>query len=481
MTDVREKEFEKLTQALKAQGHDFVERVIPFHGGTVNIYFISQMTNRESLAQNVIKPLTLFCATSRESVTARRAAAELIFADEMTVAANFDHVEAHVLSGMTVVLFSQDREYLVINLRMVAHRAVPQPEFNYAIRSPQDCFTECLNTNLSLLRYRLQDKHLKIDYFTVGRRTRTNVAVIYVEDIADETLINQVHYKIQAIDVDGLASSGELQSAFLEHPYKLFPEMGLIERSDMAYHVLLDGKVVILVDGNNNAIYAPKTFSEYFFSCDDRYDSKIFGFFSRILRYAALEVALTGTSMYVAVASYHTDVLPGDYAILLATLRSSTPFTAMIGALLLEMIMELLREALLRVPRHIGPAIGIVGAIVIGQASIAAGIFSSLLLIISAVSLLCSFAIPDYTLVTPFRILKFFVILATGTFGFFGFTIATTAVLAMLVSNTSFGIPFMTPFAPYSKGDLTKAFIDQSHVSKWRLKHMKTKDKRSMK
>ncbi len=477
---MREKEFEKLIRTIAADRHDFVERVIPYQGGTVNIYFISQLTNRDYLAQNVIKPLILYCSSAGENVSARQTADRLIYADNLIIESDFDHVDKHILSGMTVLLFSTDKEYIVINCKEVEHRPVPTPELSFTLRGALDCFTENLDTNLSLLRNRLQDKNLRISHFVVGRRTRTKVAMMYVEDIANDALVSKIQNKIKAIDVDGVGTSGELQSFLLDRPYKLFPQMGVLERSDMAYNTLMDGKVVVLTDGSNDAIYAPKTFSEFFVSCDDRYDNKAFGFFARMLRYLALVVALTAASVYVAVTSYHTDVLPSDYAILLATLRSNTPFDAMTGALLLEMTMELLREALLRVPKQIGPAIGIVGAIVIGQAAIAAGIFSSLLLILSAVSLLASFAIPDYTLVTPFRILKFALILATGFFGFFGFTVVTTAIMTLLVDNTTFGVPFMTPFAPYVGRDFSKALVDQSHISKWRPKFLRDKDKRRM-
>jgi spore germination protein KA/spore germination protein len=150
---------------------------------------------------------------------------------------------------------------------------------------------------------------------------------------------------------------------------------------------------MVLVDGSGLGIYAPKVFSEFFYSCDDRYDNKYFGMFARLLRYAALAIGLTASSVYVAVTSFHTEVLPSDYVIALAQMRVNVPFSALVGALILEFIMELLREALTRVPKQIGPAIGIVGAIVIGQAAIAAGFFSPFLLTIAAVSLLASFAI----------------------------------------------------------------------------------------
>jgi spore germination protein KA/spore germination protein len=477
---VREKEFDKLIEALRADGRDFAERIIPYRGGTVNIYFISQLTDRDYLAGNVIKPLMLYCSSAQEPVGARSTADRLIYADNLMIRTDFEQADKHILSGLTVLLFSTDREYLAVNCKAVEHRAVPTPELSFTLRGALDCFTENLNSNLSLLRYRMQDRNLRIHYFSVGRRTATKVAVAYVEDIAGETLVNRIKNRIQSIDVDGIGTTGELQSLLLDRPYRLFPQMGVIERSDMAYSTLLDGKVLVLADGSKDVIYAPKTFSEFFFSSDDRNDNKAFGFFARMLRYLALVISLTATSLYVAVTSYHTDVLPSDYAILLATLRSNTPFNAMIGSLLLEMTMELLREALLRVPRQIGPAIGIVGAIVIGQAAIAAGIFSSLLLILSAVSLLASFAMPDYTLIAPFRILKFFMIFATGFFGFFGFTVAMMAILTLLVSNTSFGVPFMTPFAPYRRGDFSKALADQSHISKWRPGYLENKDKKRM-
>ena len=186
----------------------------------------------------------------------------------------------------------------------------------------------------------------------------------------------------------------------------------------------------------------------------DRYDNKFFGIFARLLRYAALLISLTASSIFVALTSFHTDILPIKYAISISEMRATVPVGALIGALSLEFIMELLREALLRVPKQIGPAIGIVGAIVIGSAAISAGIFSPILLIIVSTSLLASFAIPDYSLVNPFRILKFILLLFTGTLGFFGFTTFMTFILAELVSLNSFGVPYFAPLAPFNLRDL---------------------------
>jgi spore germination protein KA/spore germination protein len=288
--------------------------------------------------------------------------------------------------------------------------------------------------------------------------------------------VNEVLKRIRDIQVDGIGESGELKSFLLNDNKKLFPQMGLIERSDMAYHSLMEGKVMVLTDGSGIALYAPKVFSEFFYSCDDRFDNKYFGMFNRLIRYIAIATALTASSLFVAITSFHTEVLPSDYVIALAQMRSSVPFSAMVGALLLEFIMELLREALIRVPKQIGPAIGIVGAIVIGQAAIAAGFFSPVLLSIAAVSLLASFAIPDYTLINPFRMLKFALILFTGALGFLGFTAFLTAIAIELVSLNSFGTPFMSPWAPFHWRDFTTTLINRSDTEVERPGYLKAKD-----
>ena len=436
-----------------------------------------QLTDRASLTENIVKPLVLHCSRAHEPINAQLTIDSIIYADDCAIESDPNKIEEFILAGMVVILFSTDKEYALINIKKVEQRAVPTPQLTYTLRGPQDCFTENLNTNLSLVRYRLQDKNLRIRKFEVGVRTKSHVAVIYIEDIANDTVVGEVQKRIESIDVDGIVESGELQKFLLNKKMRLFPQMGIVERSDMAIHTLLEGKVLVLIDGSGLGLLAPKTFSEFFYSCDDRYDNKYFALFMRIIRYLAISIAFTASSVFVAVTSFHTDVLPTSYAILLSEMRVNVPFNAMIGALLLEFITELVREALLRVPKQIGPAIGIVGAIVIGQAAIAAGIFSPLLLIIAAISLLASFAIPDYTLINPFRVLKFILIFFTGMLGFFGFTVFITYVLYELVSINTFGVPYMAPFAPFNFYDFKRTLINDSTNNPKRPKYLRNKDK----
>lgn len=453
------------------------ERSVSFRFGTIKLFYISQLTDRASLTENVIKPLVQHCSVAHEPVNAQLIADSIIYADDCILESDPNIVEDFILSGMVVILISTDRQYVVVNIKKVEQRAVPTPQLTYTLRGPQDCFTENIHTNISLIRYRLKDRNLRIKNFQVGARTKSHIAVIYIEDIANDTVVREIQKRIENINVDGIGESGELQHFLLNKKMHLFPQMGIVERSDMASHSLLQGKVLVLIDGSGLALLAPKTFSEFFYSCDDRYDNKYFGLFMRIIRYIAIAIAFTASSIFVALTSFHTDVLPTDYAIFLSELRINVPFNAMIDTLILEFAVELVREALLRVPKQIGSAIGIVGTIIIGEAAISASIFSPLLLIIVATSLLASFAIPDYTLINPFRVLKFLLIIFTGMLGFYGFTIFITFVLFDLVSINSFGVPYMAPIAPFNAYDFKRTLIDNTTDNPKRPEYLRNKDK----
>lgn len=469
-------DFKKIMEELNKKNLNLSERSIPFHQGFVKIYFIKQLTDRSALTLNVVKPLILYCSSGNKTINAQTALNSIIFADECSLQSDFSRIKDFLLSGLTIILFSKDKNYISVDFNKIEQRQISQPIMTYSLRGAQDCFTENLETNISLVRYRIKDENLRIKFFEVGRRTKTRVAMIYINDIANERVVDDIQNKIERIDVDGIGESGELQ-ALLCNKKQLFPQMGLIERSDMAFHSLLEGKVILLVEGSGIALLAPKIFPEFFYSCDDRYDNKYSGMFARFIRYAALFIAFTSSSFLVAITSFHTDVLPGSYAISLAEMDLKVPFSTFVAMLLLEFIVELLKEALFRVPKPIGPAIGIVGAIIIGQAAIAAGIFSPLTLIIISISMLSSFAIPDYTIVTPFRLLKFALLLSTGFLGFYGFTLFILILSAELVSLESFGVPYMAPIAPFNLKDFKSIFINNITVTSRKPNYLKTRKK----
>lgn len=467
------KRHETIISNIRNKSMDVMERTLNVGGSKATILYIRQLTDRAALSEHVIRPLVQY--DGEHGVKASQLT-DIIYADECMLDTDVNQIEQYVLQGMAVILIPSDTEYAVINMRKVDKRAIPEPDTMYTLRGPKDSFIESLDTNLSLIRYRLKNANLKVDMLEVGERSKTSVAVLYFEDIANATCVSEVKKRISNINIDGFASSGELEAFLLNKKMSIFPQTGITERSDMACGALLEGKVIIIMDGNPWVLIAPKLFSEFLWACDDFYQNKFFGVLMRMLRVLSLMLTFMVSSLYVGIVSFHNDVLPADYMIAIAQARARVPFNALIEVLLIEIIAELIRESLVRVPNKIGAAIGIVGAIIIGQAAVSAGVFSPLLLIVVSLSLISSFVPADFTLIDAFRVLKFVLILATGFFGFFGFTLVILMLLANLVSINTFGSPYMAPAAPFIGKDFLKSVFYSKSMAPTRPAYLRTKD-----
>jgi spore germination protein KA len=473
----KEKEFDKFINDLTKDNSNINKRIIQNDCGEICILFIKQITDRIMLSNYIIKPIIEYCSSSKTNAGIEQLLNKAILADDCQIENGYGKVHENLLNGHTVILLSWESQFIIANIKKVEKKAISGPELTYTLRGPRDSFTENLDVNLSLIRYRIKDPNLKINMCKVGIRTNTKVAVIYIEDISNKSYVDDIIKRINSIETDGINESGELQAFLLNNSLNLFPQMGLVERSDSACGALLEGKVVVITEGSGIALVAPKVFGEFLQSCDDIYDNKYMGTFSKVIRFLSLNITYSLTPLYVAIVSFHNDILPGEYIITLATTRASVPFNAFTEALIVEFVTEALREALIRVPKQIGPAIGIVGAIIIGQAAIAAGIFSPLILIISSLSLLTSFVVPDYTIINPFRILKFLMLFVTGVFGLLGFTMGVCFIVTNIISSNSFSIPYFAPTAPFNLRDFVKSIFYSKSLSTRRPNFLKTKDK----
>lgn len=440
----------------------------------VYIAFIPQITDRDSISNNIIKPLLQY--NKKESLNLDRIFSSVIYIDDILEDNDASKIEKYILEGKTVLAILDEDKYLVANTISVEKRTTESPQIETTIRSPRDAFTENLDSNLSLIRYRIQDKSLKIDYVTVGRRTKTAVAVVYISDIANKKYVDQVKKKIEGIKVDGIMESGYIQKFISNKTTTLFPQIGIVEKSDSTCANILDGKVCIMVNGSNLALITPKNFIEFLDSSDDHYNNTYIALFIKVLRFEALFITLTLSALYVAIVAFHADIIPSQYILAIASSRITVPVNALVETLLMEMVVELLREASARLPKQIGPAIGIVGTIVIGQAAVAAGLVSPLMVIIVALTLMASFAIPDYSVMSPIRVLKFGLILITGVFGLFGFIMGITLVVVKLASITSYGVPYTAPIAPFYFKDLKDFFLSNIVLSKKRPKYLGDQD-----
>lgn len=420
------------------------------------ILYISAITDRISLSNYIIKPL-LSCKDSN-SLDITYIAESIITIDNFLIDNDINKITDYILKGNSVILSTKDVNYIVTNTYKVPKRSLPDPQLQTTLRGPRDSFTENFENNISLIRYRLKDSRLNIHKTTVGKRTKTSVAVIYLEDVADSNLVNKAIQKINSINVDGIMETGYLQK-FLQQKFSLFPQTGIVERSDSACASLLDGKVCIVVEGSHLPIVIPQTFWDFMDAGDDHYKLTYFSIFLKCLRLFSLVLSLTLSPIYVAVVSFHPDILPTEYILTLAKSRATVPINAFLEAFLMEIVAEILKEASLRLPKQIGSTIGIVGTIVIGQASVAAGLVSPLMVIIVALSTMTSFILPDYTIMSSFRVLKFFILLFTGALGLFGFIVGITFIVINLVSTMSFSTPYSSPAVPINLTGIKDFFL----------------------
>lgn len=440
----------------------------------IKIIWVNQLVDRKMLTEYIIQPLIEY---GKKGKTAQELA-EKISADDFTFETDIKKLESEILDGKVAIMPSFGTNYIMVNFKAVEHKSIESPRISYTLRGPKDSFTENLDVNLALIRYRIKDSRLQTTPFKVGERTQTNVAMLYLQDVANEDCVQEVSKRISEIKIDSIIESGELQQFLTEGKWQLFPQMGLAERSDMAAGAILEGKIILLVEGSGLALIIPKTFSEYLASGDDLYDDKFFGLYSKLLRYFAVLAMFVLMPLYVAIVSFNTEILSNDYTIKLASLRSGVPFSALVEALILTLIIELLRESLLRVPKEIGSAIGLAGGVILGQAMTEAGLFSTIGLIIATISLLCSFIMPDWTIANPFRILQVFLIIMAGWLGLLGVAVGLFVIVVKMISTTSFGVPFLAPSTPFNITDFFKSFYYSKTDTAYRPQFLSLKDKK---
>ncbi|WP_432405217.1 spore germination protein [Wukongibacter sp. M2B1] len=466
---------DKIEELRRQEGLEINIRKLNINENEVYVLFIMHIVDRQRLSDDIIRPLLRYDKSN--DITVDTISDSIIYMDDVIFDNDENNIINYVLNGRSVIIIGNDEKYIVTNTKKVAKRTPDSPEIENTIRGPKDAFTENFYTNLSLIRYRIKDPNLRIDKFTIGKRTKTNVGVIYISDIANPKYVNEVKKKLSAIDIDGIVESGYIQKFLLNNVFDLFPQTGIISRSDKASANILEGKICIVVEGSNFVLSAPRTFIEFFDSGDDHYDNLYLGIFSKCLRILSFTLTLTLSSLYVAVVAFHSDILPELYILSLAVSRATVPFNALLEAVLMEGIAEILREASIRLPKQIGPAIGIVGTIVIGQAAVAAGLVSPLMVIIASLSTMCSFVAPDYTIMNPVRILKFMLIFVTGIFGLFGFVMGMTVIVINVISHNSLGVPYFAPIAPFNFKDLRNFIFSDVTLAKKRPDFLNTQDK----
>jgi len=365
---------------------------------------------------------------------------------------DYDTLYDQILSGNTVILVDGYQKFLILNTYGPKGRSVTEPTTQTIIRGPKDAFTENFQTNISLLRRRIKDKSFKLEIFKLGSITKTTVAVIYLDQLAKPEIIGEVRSRLNQLKVDAVLDSGYIEDLTKDDPYSIFPTTLNSEKPDSVVANLLDGKIAIIVDGSPYVLTVPAFFMDFMQVSEDYYHHFMIGTFTRIIRQIAFFLTLTVPSIYIALTTFHHEMIPPTLLISIAAQREGVPFPAFVEAMLMELTFELLREAGIRMPRAIGSAISIVGALVLGQAAVQAGIISAVMVIIVSITAIASSAIPSYPLGNAIRVIRFLLMMLAASFGLYGIYAGLIALTFHLCKLKSFGVPYMTPLAPQTKG-----------------------------
>ena len=465
-----EKNLNKFKEYLKDSDDAVIRQFTSIFGNKkCAVIFIDGLTDKDLVQKHIIKPLifgsdsirkgeerykTIFNGKNTEVIIGN-----LISAAEIEEIADLDKAMLALLSGGTIIIMGDYDKVIKADARKWETRGVQEPETEYVVRGPRDGLTETLRFNTALIRRRIRDVNLVMKYMSVGRRSKTDVVITYIKGIARPELVDEIKKRIEKIDIDDISSSGEIEQLIEENTLTPFPQIQNTERPDRVAAAITEGRVAVLVDGVPFALIIPVSLYQFFQSPEDHYERWLIGSAIRILRLIGSFLATFAPGLYVAIVSYHPGMLPTTLALSIAASRETVPFPAFVEALLMEVTIELLREAGARLPKGIGETIGIVGGIIIGDAAVRAGLVSPFMVIVVAITAISSFIIPAYNVAISFRLMRFPVMVLAGILGLYGVMFAFIFTNIHLVMLKSFGVNYLSPIAPIQVKDWKDFFI----------------------
>lgn len=429
------------------------------------IIFVEGLADKDVISRELLRAATFQLRAAPPAAASSPARLRELLKDtvlsvgEVEEAGDIDALSLRVFTGETAFLLDGSDRGLMVNTKGWEDRAVSEPATETVIRGPRDGFTETLRVNTALVRRRIRDPNLRVKGYKVGRRSKTDINVAYIEGIADPEVVDEVNSRLDTIDIDALLESGMMEQLIEGNWLTPFPTILNSERPDEVAAHLLEGRVAIFMDTTPFVLVVPATFDSFFHSSEDHYNRWIVASSLRFLRFSATLIALVAPAVYIAVTSFHPDIIPVKLALAIAATREGVPFPAFLEAFLMEITLELLREAGIRLPGPLGQTIGIVGGVVLGQAAVSAGIASQVMVIVVALTAISSFALPSFDVAISLRLLRFPIMLMAAALGMFGVLLAALAILIHLATLKSFGVWYLAPYAGYRLADFQDTVI----------------------
>ncbi|MBM7615804.1 spore germination protein [Alkaliphilus hydrothermalis] len=456
---------EKLEEAFSLCS-DFVLREVELAGDVplkIHIAYINGLVNKQIINEEILKPIMLNTTLEYNDRKVRKQDIISLLSKNLITNSSVEEVEDfnqslhHILCGYTLIYIDGQSRALKIETQEWETRNVIEPNTESVIRGPREGFVESIGTNIVLLRRKIKNSKLKFESFNLGERTNTNVSICYIEGIAPVEVIKTVKRRLSKIKIDAILESGYIEQFIEDAPLSLFATVGNSEKPDKVAAKILEGRVAILCDGTPFVLTVPNLFIESLQSSEDYYTRSFFGSFNRILRLLAFLTTIFLPAIYVATILHHLTVIPFDLLISVSAAREGVPFSPLIEGLFMVIVFEFLRESGVRMPRPVGQTASIVGALVIGEAAVTAGIVSPIMVIVIALTGICSFIIPSLGDVLP--MLRIFFLLGAHQLGYLGILIVLFVLMIHLSSIRSFGVPYLSVLAPTDIKDLKDSII----------------------
>lgn len=426
-----------------------------FHAGKerrrVLAVYVDGMTDSQTVQDFAIRPLQQW-GLEKEEEAVLSDKKILHFIEENVIqtvdwleAETYEDILTEVLSGNTLLLIEGCEKALLLSTKDFPTRGVGETEQEMVIRGPKDSFTENFRTNTALIRRRIRDPRLKMEHTKVGERSKTDLAICYMDDLVRPELLREVRKQAEKISLDGIFDGGMVEQLMEKNSWTPFPQFQYTERPDKAASGLLEGRIVLVVDNSPSVLVLPVTYHMFFQAGDDYYTRSPIASFARILRFFAALFAVGFPGLYVAIAGFHTEMLPASFLLSIALARTGIAIPVVAEVLLMEFQFELLKEAGIHIPGQLGGTIGIVGGLIVGQAAVDAGLVSTIVVIVVAFTAIASFIVPSEAFGAVFRLLKFIFIIAAAVWGIYGYLLCFAALLFHLSQLESFGVPYMLP------------------------------------
>ncbi|MDY2880222.1 MAG: spore germination protein [Candidatus Borkfalkiaceae bacterium] len=413
--------------------------------------YVDSVTDKQTLGFEVISPLS-----RRKGSETVKTLARSVTAANVRIRSTVSECTEDVLNGFTVLLFEGKAKALSVDLKKYETRAIAEPPTGMVVKGPRGGFTESIRTNLSLVRRYLKSEDLKVENFRLGRYTATDCSLLFVSTIAKPDLVEKVREKISRIDIDGIPDSSYITHFIMERKASFFKQVGTTERPDVLVEKLLEGRVALIVDGSPIVLTLPFLFIEDFQASEDYYSPPVRSNLTRGLRVVSLLFSVFLPALFVSAQLFHLQLIPLNFLLTIVNSIKGIPLSPSFEMFFTLLIFEILNEASVRMPRYVGMALSIVGALVLGETAVNAGIVSTPAILIMALSGIGLYTVPEE--VETMSVLRFVFLLLAGSVGGYGVILFVGFLLCYLSSFDNYGVPYLSPYAPLIGVDLQDGF-----------------------